>query len=219
VHEADRRIGIGSGLAVLGLGVLYVATGALGMLFGDERPENFGIVDPALAILEVLLILSVPPMIALMSAVHSCAPPDRKTYSRAAFGFMVLLGGTTTAVHFVELTVARRIALDRVPGLSQVLSFRWPAVAMSLDLLAWDVFLGCAMLLAAPVFDGGGRRGDGPRRRWVRRGMIASGALCLTGTLGPATGNLALQPIAVLGYAFVFPLVCLALALYFRQPD
>ena len=214
MHEADRRIGTWSGLAVLGLGVLYVATGALGMVFGDDRRENFGIVDPALAILEVLLLLSVPPMIALMSAVHSCAPPDRKTYSRAAFGFMALLGGTTMAVHFVELTVARRIALGSVPGLSQILSFRWPAVAMSLDLLAWDVFLGCSMLLAAPVFDRGG-----PRRTWVRRGMITSGALCLLGTLGPATGTLALQPIAVLGYAFVFPLVCLALALYFRQPD
>jgi hypothetical protein len=212
--DADRRIGTWSALAIVAIGVLYVATGVLGLLVRADRTDNFGLVDPALAILEVLILLSVPPMIALMSAVHSCAAPDRKTYSRAAFGFMVLLGGTTAGVHFVGLTVVRRISLESVPGLTQVLSFHWPAAAMALDLLAWDLFLGCSMLLAAPVFDRGG-----PRRTWVRRGMLTSGALCLIGTLGPATGNLSLQTIAIVGYAFVFPLVCLALALYFQRPD
>src|SRR5262245_58331738 len=130
---ADRRIGMWAALTVVALGAIYVVTGAVGFFFGADRPEHFGVVDPALAVLEVLIILSVPPMITMMAALHACTRPDRKTCSRVALAFMVLLGGVTTAIHFVELTVVRRIDLGNAPGVANVLSFRWPSVAFALD--------------------------------------------------------------------------------------
>ena len=87
----------------------------------------------------------------------------------------------------------------------------WPSVFFALDLLAWDVSLGLSLVLAASVFCGGA-----PQRR-VRFALAAAGTLCLTGTLGPLLGELRLQVVAILGYAFVFPVACLLLGLLFRQ--
>jgi hypothetical protein len=211
--HADRRIGMWSAFAVFGIDVVYVVTGAVGLLFARPGPEHFGLVDPALAILEALIVLVVPFMVLTMAAVHGGAPPGTKTCTRAALGFMVLLGGITASIHFVLLTVVRRMEPSSAARLSPLLSFRWPSVALALDLFAWDACLGLSMLLAAPAF-----RGDGLRRA-VRIAMVLGGALCLTGTLGPALGDLRLQLIATLGYGFVFPAACLLLGLLFRRPD
>lgn len=111
-------------MGVFGLGVVYVITGAVGVVLGGERPANLRVVDPALAMLEVLIILAVLLMVVMMASVHACAPPRRKTYSGAAFAFMVLLAGVTSAIHFVELTVVRRIY-----------AFVFPVVCLLLALL------------------------------------------------------------------------------------
>jgi hypothetical protein len=78
-------------------------------------------------------------------------------------------------------------------------------------LLAWNLFLGLALLFAAPVFDG-----RGPERG-VRRGLLTSGILCVAGTVGPVIGNMRLQQIGLLGYAAVLPVVCFMLARLFRS--
>jgi len=77
-------------------------------------------------------------------------------------------------------------------------------------LLAWDFFLGLALVFAARVF-----RGKASRR--VRASMTAAGALCLAGTIGPASGRLHIQYLGIAGYAFVLPLACALLAVFFRQ--
>jgi hypothetical protein len=107
----------------------------------------------------------------------------------------------TSAVHFVQLTAVRQ----RGPG-----SIVWPSSEYALELLAWDVFLGLALLFAAPVF-----LDEGPERA-VRAGLLLSGSLCLVGTLGPAVGYMRLQLVGVVGYAVVLPIVCFMLARLFR---
>jgi len=47
--------------------------------------------------------------------------------------------------------------------------------------------------------------------------MRLGGALCLTGLLGPAVGDLRLQMAGIAGYAGAFPVTCLLLAILFRQ--
>jgi|SoiMetStandDraft_5_1073268.scaffolds.fasta_scaffold23616_2 hypothetical protein len=198
--------------AVVALGVVYVITGASGYFLGTNQPEHFGVVDPALAILEILIILCVPPMITMMAALHACTAADKKTWSRVALIFMALLGSVTSAIHFVELTVVRRIDLGRAPGLAAVLSFQWPSAAFALDLLAWDVFLGLSMVFAAWAVAGT----SGSRR--LRPALVATGILCLAGTLGPASGDLRFQIVGIAGYAFVFPVTCVFMAQWFSQP-
>jgi cytochrome c oxidase subunit IV len=205
----DRQMGTWSALGVFVLGVLYLFTGAAWFVAGGDLATPLG--DPYLAVLEILILLSAPPMVAMMAAVHAYAPPESKTYSRVALGFMFLVAGLTSSVHFVQLTVGRRLDAAGVAGISGILSLRWPSVMYALDILAWDLFLGLSLLFAAPTFKGAGLPAT------IRVSLIISGALCIAGLLGPALGNMAWQRLGILGYSVVFPVVCLLLALLFRR--
>ena len=74
-----------------------------------------------------------------------------------------------------SLTIARRVPLAN--ALANQFSFvGWPSVALALDLLAWDVFLGMSLLFAAIVFAG---------ERRVQAGLFLTAGLCLGGAAGP----------------------------------
>lgn len=194
-----NRLGNWSALAVFLIGVAYIITLAIGFAaHGLSEP----IVDPVLAIMEVLTLLSAPLMVVMMAAVHGYAPRERKTYSLIALAFMILVAGMTSVVHFVGLTALRQLGSGGIV---------WPSPAYAVELLAWNLFLGLSLLFAAPVFEGVGLE------RTVRRGLFISGALCIAGVLGPAVGNLRLQLVGVLGYAGVLPFVCFMLARLFRR--
>jgi hypothetical protein len=143
-----------------------------------------------------------PLTIVMMAAVHTHASPEWKTNTVVALAFVVLPTGVTSSVHFVQLTALRQLGSA---GLV------WPSPMYAAELLAWDVFLGLALLFAAPMF-----RGD-RLQNTLRRMMLACGALCVVGVFGPVTGDLRFQFIAIVGYGLVFPAVCLFLALLFRR--
>ncbi len=197
-NTSANRLGSCSAFALFLIGLVYLVTLAIGFaIHGLAAP----IVDPVLAIMEVLTLVSAPLLLVTMAAVHAYAPPTRKTSSLIALAFMILVVGMTSAVHFVELTALRQLGTGGIV---------WPSSAYALELLAWDLFLGLSLLFAARVFEGGGLEGR------VRRGLAISGALCITGVLGPAVGNMRLQLVGVLGYAGVLPVVCFMLARLFR---
>jgi hypothetical protein len=194
-----KRLGLWSSAAVVGIGVAYAVALAVGFArHGLHEP----IADPVLAVMEVLTLLSALPIVTLMAAVHDRAAPGRKVYGLTAVAFATLCAGTTSAVHFVELTAARQLGGGGIA---------WPSRVYAAELLAWDVFLGLALLFASPVFDGGGPE------RTVRRGLLACGVLCLAGTVGPAMGNMRLQLVGVVGYAGLLPVVSLLLARQFAR--
>lgn len=211
---ADRSLGIWSARGVAVLGVVYVLVGIIGVV---ERPPGLPSlrqVDPYLAILEFLIILSAVCLVVLMAAVYAYAPPGNKTYGLVALAFMVAFAVLTWSTHFASLTVGRQIAFESMPGFSRQLSFgEWPTLSLSLDLLGWDFLLGLSLLFAAPVFWGD------RLQNMVRIAMNVDGALCLAGTLGPLSGHMWLQFPAIVGYAFVLPVVCVLLAVLFVRSD
>ncbi len=170
--------------------------------------------DPHLAILGRLLVLSTPFMITLVVSVHGRAAPEARPFSLAAIVFMALGASLTCEVHFVQLVVLRRLPPEALAAIAPfaTIPWRWPSIAFGLDLLAWDVFVGLSLLSAAQVV-----RGDGLATA-TRRTMTLAGALCLIGTLGPATGDLRLQLVAIVGYAGLFPASCVLLARWFARP-
>ena len=149
-----------------------------------------------------LTLLSAPILVVLMAAVHGMRHLIKKIHGVVAVAFMVLLAGLTSSVHFVEPTAVRQ---------SSTASLIWPSTAYALELLAWDLFLGLSLLFAAPVFKGG-KLEDA-----VRTGLYVGGTLCIAGILGPASGDMRLQFIAIVGYAGVLPTVSLLLLLLFRR--
>jgi hypothetical protein len=160
-----------------------------------------------------MIILSAPMMIAVMVAVHAWAASDAKSYSLAALVFMALLAGVTCGVHFVILTAGRQIDAAAFPWWPLLFSFTWPSVPYALDILAWDLFFGLSMLIAAPVF-----RGDRLLMS-IRILMTMSGVLALAGIGAAVIGDMQLRMIGVVGYAGVFPFVALLLAILFRRTN
>lgn len=149
-----NRLGIWSAVAVFLIGIAYFVTLTIGFaVHGLTEP----IVDPILAIMEVLTLMSALSMVVIMAAVHGYASVNRKIYSSIALAFTILFAGTTSAVHFVELTALRQVGSAGIV---------WPSPQYAVELLAWNLFLGLALLFASPVFDG-----VGPERG-VRRGLL-----------------------------------------------
>ncbi len=193
--------------------ILIVALGAAWLLAGlswvftapDWTDFNSG--DPGLTLVELFLFLSLPLFVVLSAAIHVWAPPERKLTTLVALACMTVFAALSAGVHFVRLTALRQLetAGGEVPELLQI--ERWPSIPAALDFLAWDLFLGLALLFAAPAFVGGGLA------RIVRIGLAGSGTLCLIGLVGPATGDLRLQMIAPLGFAVGLPLTCVPLAI------
>jgi hypothetical protein len=166
--------------------------------------------DPYLGIGEALILVMAPIMVALMLAIHACAPNRAKPFTQVALGWMLAAAAFTTTVHVVELSVARHVAPDSFPGYARIFDFQWPSLLYAVDIVAWDVFFGLALLCAVPAFR---RRSDTA----ARLGLIASGSLCLLGLIGPLAGAIAWRAIGILGYTLVFAATCVPLARAFRS--
>jgi hypothetical protein len=202
-----RALGIFSAVATVVLLVAYAVTLAVGLASLQSPDQPIG--DPMFTMLEVLIILMMPAMVALMVAVHAWAPTHAKTLTLTAVVFMGLLAGVTCVVHFCVLTLSRQPEFAGRPWEPLVFPFAWPSVVYALDILAWDVFFALSMLFAAPVF-GGSRLAA-----WIRALMIASGVLSLAGLSGVVTGNMQLRNIGIVGYVGVFLFVAALLAILF----
>jgi hypothetical protein len=204
-----RRLGMVSALGTVSLSVIYAVVLIAGLLSLQSSQQPIG--DPLFAILEILIILTMPLMVALMVAVHAWAPAEAKVFSLMAIIFMSLLAGLTVSVHFVLLTVGRLSAFAGLSWMPLFLSFTWPSVPYALDILAWDVFFALALLFAAPVFSGNRLAAS------IRALMIASGVLSLAGLSGVVVGDMRLRMIGVVGYAGIFPIAALLLAILFYR--
>ncbi len=180
------------------VGIAYAIVLALGMaVHGLSEP----IADPILAIMEMLTIGSALPILALFVALHAAIEPGRKVWATLALCLVAMFAFATMGVHLVELTAGR--AMGRM-GLV------WPSVTYAVELFAWDVLLGLALVLAAaalPVTS---------RERQLRWWLRLTGGLCLAGITGPLVGDMRLQLVGVAGYALFLPVVAWKLAGWFR---
>jgi hypothetical protein len=206
--KADRWIGMWSARVLCAFGVAYAVT----MVAGFAAMGNLSkpLEDPYLAIMEVLILVMAPVLVLLAVVIHACAPEGTKTYSMTALGWMLLLAGFTMTVHLVQLTVVRRIDPSAIHGFQYLFNWHWPSVLYGVDIVAWDIFFGLALLFAAPVFHAAGQVA-------VRNGLLIAGAMSLAGIIGPAVNHIALRQIGIIGYAVVWPIVCIPLSKAFRQ--
>jgi hypothetical protein len=109
------------------------------------------------------------------------------------------------------LTVGRQLAASGLPLVPLLLSWQWPSVAYTLDILAWDWFFALAMLFAAPVFK------VGRLEKTLRLLMLVSGAVSLAGLIGVPLANMQVRDIGIIGYGVVAPLVFLLLGIVFGR--
>jgi hypothetical protein len=203
-----RMLGFWSARGILVIELVYVAVFVAG--FASIGNTSDPLPDPYLAIGEILILVMAPIMVCLMLAIHQGAPKQAKPFTQVALGWMLTAAAFTTVVHFVQLTVARHIDPATFPGYAKIFGWQWPSTFYAIDIVAWDVFFGLALLFAVPAF---AHRGDA---KLVRRGFILSGSLCLIGLVGPFSNVIALRTIGIVGYTVVFGLTCLPLSRTFN---
>lgn len=201
-----RRLGVAAALGVLGVGILYVAT-ILGWLVVVATPRE-PIGDPWLAVMESLTVLSALAFLGMAAAVACFADEERRVWGLATLATATVAAGLTLAVHFVQLTAVRQ--LWRAGELADY-RLVWPSAIFALEYLAWDLMVGLTLILAGRVLE------TAPRGGAARLALTAAGALCLMGLLGPATGRMGLQNVAVLGYAVGLPVAAGLLARLFHE--
>jgi hypothetical protein len=187
------RVGLWSARAVAVVSAAYLVVLGIGIGRAGLRAP---ITDPVLALMEVLTLAAAPPLVTLVAALLVRAQPSRRLAGVVALVFTALFAGATSAVHFVGLTAGRQTGGGMLV---------WPSASYALELLAWDVFLGLALLAAAATVEGPGRA------RAARWGLAVCGGLCLVGTIGPAVGDMRLQRIGVVGYALGLPVAAVLL--------
>ena len=204
-----RRLGIVSASGTVILSVAYAIALTAGLLSLPSPDAPIG--DPWFPMMEILIIVTMPLMVGLMAAVHAWAAPQNKVYSLLALVFMSLLTVITCSVHFVILTVTHQAEYVGQSWLPSVLSFEWLSVTYALDILAWDVFFALAVLAAAPVFRGS------RLARSIRVLMLVSGILSLGGLSGVLLDDSTFRSIGIVGYAAVFPVAALLLAILFYR--
>jgi len=204
-----RRLGIASASGTVLLSVAYAIPLTFGLLALPSPDEPIG--DPWFPMMEILIILTMPVMVALMVAVHAWAAPQTKVYGLLALMFMGLLTVVTCSVHFVILSVTHRAEFAEQSWVPLLVSFRWLSVTYALDVLAWDVFFALAVLAAAPIFSGSRLATS------IRVLLIISGTLSLGGLSGVFIDESNLRSIGIVGYAAVFPVAALLLAILFYR--
>ena len=205
---AARRLGlvsaVGTVLVSTGYGVVLIA--GLWALPSPEQPIG----QPWFSLMEVLILLLMPLLVGLMAAVHAWAPAEHKAFALLALVFMALLAGLTSSVHFVIFTLSRQAGFTG-PAWEPLLSFRWPSVPYALDILGWDGFFALSVLCAAPLFRGNRLAGA------IRGALVASGGLALAGLSGLIMDDMRLRGLGIVGYAGVFPVAALLLAILFYR--
>jgi hypothetical protein len=204
-----RRLGVASATGTVVLNAAYAVPLTFGLLSLPSSAAPIG--DPWFSMMEILIMLMMPVMVGLMVAVHAWAPLESKVYGLLALVFMGLVTVVTCSVHFVILTVTHRVEFVGQSWVPLVVSFRWLSVTYALDVLAWDVFFALAVLSAAPIFSGS------RLARSIRVLLIISGTLSLAGLSGVFLDVSNLRSIGIVGYAAVFPVAALLLAVLFYR--
>jgi hypothetical protein len=119
-----HRVGYLSSIGLFVVGVVYVVVVAFGISrAGFEDP----IVDPTLAVMEALTLLSAPLVVAVMASIYETANRDRRVFGVMPLVFADVMAGLTSAVHFVALTVGRQ---------TDFAVLEWPSTLYAVELLA-----------------------------------------------------------------------------------
>jgi len=206
-----RIAGLYSSWGLTAFLLLYLFTLILGFLSLASPDDPIG--NPFFTILEVLILLMMPLMVLVMIILHSYSSKSERIFSLFALISMIISTTITSAVHFTILSVSRHPSFTTMEWAPYLLSFEWPSIAYSLDILAWDWFFALSILSAAFVLR------KGKLEYSIRILMLISGALCLIGLIGIPTGDMQVRLIGVAGYAVLtIPIFFLLGILFKRAP-
>jgi len=203
------RFGAICSLAFFLLSWVYGVTLILGL--SSLADANAPIGDPYFTILEIVILLLAPVLVAVFACIHAQAPESTKIFGLMSVIFAALLAGLTCSVHFTILTLSRQAAFLSWQSAPLLFSFHWPSLAYALDILAWDIFFAFAAFSAIPAISGG------DLAKSIRLLLGSSGGLALVGLIGIPDGNMQIRNIGIFGYVGTFSIASLMLSIRFYR--
>ncbi len=207
--KTAQRLGVRSARAIVGVTAIYAVVLAIGLV---RLPSpDVPIRGPTFMILEILILLLSPALVAVAVALHAWAAPQVRVYGQLAVVFMSMLAAVSSSVHVVVLTVGHQAAVAALPGASVLFSFTWPSVAYALDILAWDVFYPLGAASAALAL------GRDASARPIRRLLLLSAVLAVAGLSGVVANDMRWRNIGIIGYTVVFPVAIYRLGQLFAR--
>lgn len=88
------------------------------------RPARRGVPkDPFWGIAEIITNVGAVILVILMAVIHDFARPRGKILTLTTLGWTLVWTGPTGTVYFLQLTVARRIYVQAIPGLARLFGF------------------------------------------------------------------------------------------------
>lgn len=198
ISEENALLGKNIAWSVSIIIIIYLIVLILGFVSLKSLDEPIG--NPYFTILEVLIIILAPTMVFSLTILHKSTPEKLKIYSLTALILISIMACITCCLHFVILTLSQQEAFMDKNWSSLVFSFKWPSVAYSVDILAWDFFFATSMLFLSATFR---KRGF---ETLIRILLLVSGVLSLIGILGIPLNNMQVRNIGIVGYT-VFAIV------------
>ncbi len=189
--------------------IIYLVTLFLGFVSLKSKDEQIG--DPYFSILELLIIILSPLMVFSLIFVHKSTPEKLKIYSLTAVIFMSIMACITCCLHFVILTLSQQDAFLNQNWSLLVFSFKWPSVAYSVDILAWDFFFALSMLFLSATFKKKGLE------KLIQILLIISSALSFIGLLGIPMNNMQVRNIGIIGYTIFAIVVFFLFGIVFKH--
>ena len=202
-------IGKSASWAVFILGAVYAITLILGLISLKSPKDAIG--DPFFSVMEILILFIAPLMLISMVELYLQTSAENKIYSLTALVFMIIFTTITCSIHFVILTVSHQLFATGLPLAPQLLAYKWPSLAYTLDILAWDCFFGLSVLFVAPLFN------KNRFERTIRLLLVLTSFLCFAGLVGVPLANMQVRMIGVIGYAGVSPVAFLLMGVYFGR--
>lgn len=204
--SSTRRLGIASALTIAVVGVLYLVVIISWLLIEASPSDPIG--DPYLAAMEVLTIISAFAVVGFAISVLCFVGVRNRLLAAGALISALLAAGLTTTVHFVQLTAVRQ--LWRFGDISDY-RLVWPSLIFAVEYFAWDILIGLFMVFTGWALSRAQDHSSG------HRAFITGGVLCLIGVVGPISGQMLLQNVAVLGYAVFLPLAAFLASSMFKS--
>ncbi|NJK64409.1 MAG: hypothetical protein HC921_18500 [Synechococcaceae cyanobacterium SM2_3_1] len=202
-------MGVFAGLALALLSIVYAIILCIGLLTLPSPDQP--IQNPWFTVMEALILLIAPAMVAFTVGLHSWALRDRRSLSLLSVIFMSMCAVVTACVHFAVLTLSREATFRDADWNTLVFSFQWPSVVYAMDILAWDIFFPLAALCAAGAVHGIGLAGI------ARRLLYGSATLALIGLAGVPMDNMNIRNVGIIGYVVLFPIAAALLAIVFQS--
>jgi hypothetical protein len=170
-----KLYGFWSGIVLAILGLVYLCFVAFMVVSGSGFPP----VDPFLTMINILILLTAVWMVLFWTILHQALPVQKKLFSQASLGMILIFAALTCINRYVGLTVVKQaLSSGNTPGLQWFLPYSWPSVMLALEFLGWGFFFGIACLCLAPAFT------KGRLERTISWVLVATGILSLTAVLG-----------------------------------